>query len=50
LWGNLLLAAYVTLLVHSFVTNFVYGHAFWALLGFQGAAITLHSRRSLGTT
>lgn len=42
-WGNILFASYICLLVHALLTNFIVGHTFWTLLGFQGAAIRLSS-------
>lgn len=44
-WGDIMFATYLTMLVHLMMADFFFGHIFWTLIAFQGAAIYIASRR-----
>lgn len=50
LWGNILFAVYIALLVKLFISNYFFSSIFWVLMAFQGAAINIYEQKSIMKT
>lgn len=43
LWGNIIIATYLTFIVHMLFQNFIFDSFFWGVIALQGAAINVYS-------
>jgi O-antigen ligase len=48
LWGNVLVASYIAILLQMLVQNFFFSYFFWVLLSFQAAALNIYAKSRVG--